>query len=226
MAADGISQREIANRLGINRRTVGRLLAAEEPPRYHRAPQGSMLDPLEPVPRRLLAEWPAIKAPRVTEILPADYGYAGSVDLVRRRLQRLRPPPERPAQRTGYRPGQVLQLDWAELPTRPKIAGRARRVYALVGALPCSGAQSAHFCLEMTLESFLGGHVHLFDRLRGVPRECVYDNLRSAVAKRERELVHWNPRFVHLRGHYAFHATACTPRPRAKRARSRGRSAT
>ena len=44
MAADGISQREIAARLGINRRTVGRLVAAAEPPRYERAPAESMLD--------------------------------------------------------------------------------------------------------------------------------------------------------------------------------------
>jgi transposase len=36
LAADGISQREIASRLGINRRTVARLLAREEPPRYRR----------------------------------------------------------------------------------------------------------------------------------------------------------------------------------------------
>ena len=50
-----------------------------------------MLDPFEPVIRRLLAEWPEIKAPRVTEILREDYGYAGSVDLVRRRLAALRP---------------------------------------------------------------------------------------------------------------------------------------
>jgi transposase len=217
MAADGVSQRAIAARLGINRRTVRRMFAADEPPRYSRAPQGSMLDPLEPVLRRLLEEWPAIKAPRVTEILRAEYGYVGSVDLVRRRLQRLRRPSGRPAQRTGYRPGQVLQLDWAELPTRPRIAGRERRVYALVGSLPFSGAQSAHFSFDMTLESFLEGHVRLFDWLGGVVRECVYDNLRSVVAKRERDVVRWSGRFLHLRGHYAFHATACTPAtPREK----------
>jgi transposase len=216
MAADGVSQREIASRLGINRRTVRRMLASEEPPRYRRTPQGSKLDPFEPVMRRVLEEWPEIKAPRLTEILHEN-GYEGSVDLVKRRLRQLRPPAERPAQRTGYRPGQVLQLDWAELPTRPKLAGRERRVYALVGALPYSGAQSAHFSLELTLEAFLEGHVRLFDWLGGVPRECVYDNLRSVVARRERDVVHWNGRFLHLRGHYAFHATACTPQtPREK----------
>ena len=145
LAADGVSKREIARRLGINRRTAARLVEATEPPRYSRAPAGSMLDPLEPVLRRLVEDWPEIKAPRVTEILRDDYGYVGSVDLVRKRLAQLRPRAERPAQRTGYRPGQVLQVDWAEMPTRPRIAGRERRVYALICSLPFSGAQTAHF---------------------------------------------------------------------------------
>src|SRR5437867_1342659 len=217
LAADAISQREIAGRLGINRRTVARLLASGEPPRYRRAPAGSQLDPLEPVLRRLLEEWPQIKAPRLTEILRSEYGYAGSVRLVQARLQQLRPRSVRAAQRTGYRPGQVLQLDWAEMPTRPTVAGRERRVYALVASLPYSGAQTAFFSLEMTLESFLEGHVRALEWLGAVPRECVYDNLRSVVARREGDEVVWNRRFLHLRGHYGFHASACTPAtPREK----------
>ncbi len=217
LAADGVSRREIAQRLGINRRTVARLLATDEPPRYRRAPVGSQLDPLEPVLRRLLEEWPQIKAPRLTEILRCDYGYTGSLRLVQARLLQLRPSATRPAQRTGYRPGQVLQLDWAEMPTRPTLAGRERRVYALVASLPYSGAQTAFFSLDMTIESFLEGHVRAFEWLGGVPRECVYDNLRSVVARRDGDQVVWNQRFLHLRGHYGFHATACTPAtPREK----------
>jgi hypothetical protein len=123
----------------------------------------------------------------------------------------------RPAQRTGYRPGQVLQLDWAEMPSRPTLAGRERRVYALVASLPYSGAQTAFFSYEMTVEAFLEGHVRVFEWLGGVPRECVYDNLRAAVARREGERVVWGERFLHLRGHYGFHAHACTPAtPREK----------
>jgi transposase len=217
LVADGISEREVARRLGMNRRTVARLAASAEPPRYRRASTGSQLDPLEPVLRRLLEEWPQIKAPRVTEILRVEYGYQGSVRLVRSHLQRLRPRSVRPAQRTGYRPGQVLQFDWAEMPTRPVIAGRERRVYALLASLPYSGAQTAFLSLEMTVEAFLEEHVDAFEWLGGVPRECVYDNLRAAVARREGERVIWNPRFLHLRGHYGFHATACTPAtPREK----------
>jgi transposase len=200
---------------------VKRLSEAAQPPRYRREPVGSMLDPLMPVIASVLDEVADIKAPRLTEILREDYGYIGSVDLVRKRLAELRPRQERAAQKTGYKPGQVMQVDWAEMPTRPRILGRERRVYALVCTLPFSGASTAHFTFDMTIESFLQGHAKAFDWLGGVPRECVYDNLRAAVAKREKvdgiNVIRWNPRFSQLRGHYAFHAHACTPEtPREK----------
>src|SRR5207237_5733022 len=135
----------------------------------------------------------------LTGVLRDEDGYAGSVRLVQARLQRLRPSTVRPAQRTGYRPGQVLQLDWAEMPTRPRVAGRERRVYALVASLPYSGAQTAFFSFDMTIESFLEGHARAFEWLEGVPRGCVNDNLRSVIARRDRDEVVWNPRFLHLR---------------------------
>jgi transposase len=216
LAADGVSQRQIAERLSMNRRTVARLAASSEPPRYRRRPAGSVLDPLEPVIARVLAEWPRIHAPRMTEILRA-HGYMGSERVVRRRLAELRPPPLRPAQRTGYAPGQVAQVDWAEMESRPRILGRERRIYALVVTLPYSGAQTAHFSFDMTVESFLEGHVAAFDWLGGVPAEVVYDNLRAAVARRQGDDIRWAARFSHLRGHYAFAAHACTPAsPREK----------
>ena len=227
LAADGVSQREIARRLGINRRTVRGLVEADEPPRYERAPAGSMLDPLEPVLRRLLEEWPQIKAPRVTEVLRDDYGYAGSVDLVRKRLAALRPRDGAAGAADGLSAGAGAaarlgrDADAAE-DRRARAAGlRADR------ALPFSGAQTAHFSFDMTIESFLEGHVRAFEWLGGVPRECVYDNLRSAVARRERRR-----RVAGIRGSCSCAATTpSTRRParrrrRARRARSRARSAT
>ncbi len=44
---EGLSAREIGRRTGLARDTVSRLLAAEEPPRYSRAPAGSILDPFK-----------------------------------------------------------------------------------------------------------------------------------------------------------------------------------
>jgi hypothetical protein len=44
--------------LGINRRTVKRMLEAEGPPAYRRLPAGSKLDRFEPILGRVLEEWP------------------------------------------------------------------------------------------------------------------------------------------------------------------------
>ena len=122
------------------------------------------------------------------------------------------------------------RVDWAEMLTRPRVYGRERRVYALICTLPYSGASTALFSFDMTIESLVQGHVGAFDWLGGVPRECVYDNLR-AVAKREKrdgvEVIHWNPRFSQLCGHYAFHAhPSARPRRHVRRAPSRARSVT
>jgi len=65
-----------------------------------------------------------------------------------------------------------------------------------------SGAQTAHFSFDLTLESFLEGHVRAFEFFGGVARECVYDNSRSAVARREREQVVYDQQYVDWRdGH-------------------------
>ena len=47
LASDGVSQRQIAKRLGVHRRTVARALASDAPPRYVRAPAGSQLGPVD-----------------------------------------------------------------------------------------------------------------------------------------------------------------------------------
>ena len=81
MAADGVSQREIARRLGINRRTVKRLLSRTAAALRARG-AGLEVRPLEPVIRATLEEWPDVRAPRMTDILRDEHGYEGSVDLV------------------------------------------------------------------------------------------------------------------------------------------------
>ena len=85
-----------------------------------------MLDPLEPVIRKLMADWPDISAPWVSALLRDDYNYSGSVDLVRKRMAVLRPPGgEGPAQRTGC----LCRLARADRPaqTARVAAGRLRR---------------------------------------------------------------------------------------------------
>src|SRR4051794_19986833 len=133
-----------------------------------------MLDPLEPVIRRLIEAWPQIKAPRVTEILRDDYGYAGSVDLVRKRLAVLRPRAVRPAQRTGYRAwagaaaGLGRDADAAE-----DRRSRAPRLRSGGHAALFGGADRALQLRPHGRELFGGPRSHLRLAWRGRPRLCL-----------------------------------------------------
>jgi hypothetical protein len=160
-----------------------------------------------PTIRRALRKQPDLKAPQLTTLLRAE-GYQGSVDLVRRRLARVRGE-QGSAPHGGPLPGGDLQFDWAEMPTRPLIGGVRRRVFALVASLPFSGAQTAYFSYDATLEAFLEGHVRIFNWLGGVPNDCLYDHLPSFVVKRDsRGALRWGRRFRELRSHYEFRSTA------------------
>jgi transposase len=203
---DGLSQREIARRLMVNRRTVARKLLAEAPPpRYPRRRVGSQLDPMTPTIERALTEQPNIRAPHLTELLRARHDYSGSVDLVRRRLAEMRAERGIVLDIAAPRAGGELHLDWTEMPSGLMIGGVRRRIHALVASLPYSGAQTAHFSFDTTLESFLEGNVRVLDWLEGVPRNCFYDQLPSNVARRDsRGALRWNTRFRELRRHYGF----------------------
>lgn len=60
------------------------------------------------------------------------------------------------------------------------------------------------------LECFLDGHVRAFRYFGGIPPNCAYDNLRTAVTwvgvGKERKL---NRRFVKMRCHYVFNSHFC-----------------
>ena len=87
------------------------------------------------------------------------------------------------------------------MPTRPRVAGRERRLYALIASLPYSGAQTAFFSFEMTIESFLEGHARVFEWLEGVPRECVYDNRFGSLGELDGQYADWRDEVCNRRRH-------------------------
>ena len=61
--AEGVPIKEIARRLGVARNTVRATLASDRPPKYERAPRGSVADAFEPQMRALLVQWPRMPVP-------------------------------------------------------------------------------------------------------------------------------------------------------------------
>ena len=188
-ARDRVSQREIVRRLGIDRRTVDRALRCDAPPRCVAGARRFVAGSVGA--GRPVACWSGGRTSS------AEDRTSGAVD--------------------GYRPARVVQFDTGGVGGFRGPRGSSIELYALPGR-PRFPERDCPFRFRRDAESFMEGHVRVFDWLGGVPRECVYDNLRSVVAKRDsRQVVRWNQRFLHLRSHYAFHSTACTPSsPREK----------
>lgn len=73
---EGLSAREISRWTGLARDTVGRLLAAQEPPRYSRAQAGSILDRFRDWICEQLQADPKVPSQRLRE-LAGEIGYGG-----------------------------------------------------------------------------------------------------------------------------------------------------
>jgi transposase len=107
--AEGMPIKAIVRRTGVSRNAVRRVLAADRPPRYVRPVRGSLVDPVEPQIRMLLASWPTMPATVIAERI----GWSHSLTILKDRVRLLRPlfvPPD-PASRTGYMAGELAQCD-------------------------------------------------------------------------------------------------------------------
>ncbi len=101
---------EIARVMGISRNTVKTALASDGPPKYQRAPAGSVVDVAEPRIRELLAAYPRMPATVIAERIEWSY----SIRTLSERVRELRPvylPPD-PASRTTYQAGEIAQCDF------------------------------------------------------------------------------------------------------------------
>ncbi|MBK8295136.1 MAG: transposase [Solirubrobacterales bacterium] len=128
---DGLSQREISRRCGLNRRTVKRALEATDPPGYNRKNSGaSKLDPFRDEIGHLLEENPILSGVRVLEEI-RTLGYTGGKSILNEHLREIRPryqPPPRTYQRTTYRPGELAQIDLMELRDQVPVGhGQSRK---------------------------------------------------------------------------------------------------
>lgn len=70
----------------------------------------------------LIADWPEIESPGVTEILRDEHGNEGSVDLVHRRIAKPRAPSERPAE-IGLKATDTLREELRALESIPRRSG-------------------------------------------------------------------------------------------------------
>ena len=214
----GVYLCDIAEQLGVHRKTVSRAVQRGGPPAPRRGRRGSLLDPYRSVIDGLLAEgvWNAVVIWRELQAR----GYPGEISIIRDYLRPKRAlrPGARATVRFETEPGRQLQTDWAVQAT--VIAGQPVTVHVAVSTL--SYSRRFHFWAtdcedaEHTYEAL----VRAFEWFGGVPAEVLVDNQKAAVlAHRRGRDVQFHPRFLDLAGHYGFRPRACRP----ARAKTKGK---
>lgn len=182
---EGLSKKAAAEKLGMSRTTVHRLLSLPEPPAYERTKRSSLLDPYREAILSMLRDDPKVRATVIRERLQAQ-GYAGGVTILKDFVAAVRPEflAAQAYQRTSYLPGEIGQVDWWHLPVKLSLREDVLlKVYALVVTLPHCAAHAVFFTHRKTLHDFLPALLGCLSRLGGVPSRLVLDNDTSMVVR-------------------------------------------
>ena len=209
---------EIGRVLGISRNTVKAALASEGPPRYRRAPTGSVVDVAEPRIRELLAVYPRMPATVIAERI----GWAHSIRTLSGRVAELRPvylPPD-PASRTTYLAGEVAQCDfWFPDIAVPVGFGQVRTAKQLPVLTMVTGYArwaSAVLVPSRRAEDLYAGWWALIETLGAVPRVLVWDG-EGAVGRWRGHRSELTTQCQGFRGTLATKVIICRPAdPEAK----------
>jgi transposase len=209
---------EIARVMGISRNTVKAALASDNPPKYRRAPAGSVADGFEPRIRELLRVYPSMPATVIAERIEWPY----SVRALSGKVAEWRPaylPPD-PASRTAYAAGELAQCDFwfppvqvpcgfgqvrtpKELPVLTMVTGYAR--WACAALIPSRRA-----------EDLFASWWQLIAGLGAVPRALVWDG-EGAIGRWRGRRAELTAECQGFRGTLAAKVVICPPRdPEAK----------
>ena len=215
----GWSIRKIAQELGMDRKTVRKVLSQERPEPYRRTVRKPSI--LAPFMDLLVRRAPEVDycAQRLFLELK-ELGYKGSYNQVKRAVRPLREERrwlEEATVRFETPPGQQAQADWTS--AWAWIGEERRRVHLFAMVLGYSRCLYGEFTEDEKLPALLRCHEHAFDWFGGLPQEILYDNPKTVVLRRDMEGKHivWNPTFWDFVGYYGLIPRLCRPYwPRTK----------
>jgi len=219
--AKGESQRSIAKKYRISRKTVEKIASSEETEfKYTRRKEiqhpvlGSYIERLGEVLEHeaTLPSKGQRTGKKIYEELQRE-GYIGGYDAVRRYIRTWKE--EYRSRKSAYVPllfakGEAFQFDWSV--EEVEIGGVVRKVQVAQMRLCYSRMR---FCVafeRQELAMVMEAHIRAHDFFGGLCTRGIYDNPKTIVLEigtgKERE---YNQRFLQLSSHYLFEPCACTP---------------
>ncbi len=208
----GLSIQMIGALTGHDRKTVRKYLVGERAvPEYGpRAPRPSKLDAYKPyLEERLKAGvWNAVVLMRELR----QHGYKGGYSILKDYLHPQRQSACNVAvRRCETPPGVQAQGDWGHLGSED-ADGTEHKLWAFVFTLGHSRALMAAVALDQKLGTLLRMHEEAFRQLGGVPREILYDRMRTVwLGNNERDEIVWHPQFLDFARYWGFTPRLCQP---------------
>jgi transposase len=220
---DGLGQREIARRLNVSRCTIKKYCAGAIVPDAKKNPLDESKDNAEKtiLTLRKKLEQEILKIIEENKNAPLKQGLNAKIiwqmlmkmgyeigeSTIRKYIQEMRI--ENPAAfiPLEFEPGEAMEFDWGDV--HAIIDSMKTRVSVFCSALPYSYGIHCSVFPDKTSVSFFTGHINAFGFFEGVPRRCIYDNLKSAVLEGSGKDAVKQEKFKKLEAHYAFEGVFC-----------------
>ena len=215
LKSQGLSVSEIARQLKVDRKTVRKHLRfnADDPSAMQRKPRMRKLAAYEPYLLERVHQFPTLTATRLMREI-RELGYAGSYTILSDYLRQVRPRGEVAFEvRFETPPGHQAQTDFATFAARfERQPDSPRRIYLFTMVLGHSRYLWGRFCDNQALQTVIRMHIRAFEGFGGVPKEILYDRMKTAVIGEDAngEVIYNRP-LASLLEHYGALPRACQP---------------
>ncbi|HHD75287.1 MAG TPA: IS21 family transposase [Campylobacterales bacterium] len=185
MLKEGLSKSAIGRKLGISRDTVAKYAKLPEGyvPAIKRESVSTTVDPYLPTIARMLEEAHKLGVSIPNTAIYQEIqklGYRGSLrwmkDIMLRHELRQKVKDEEPLVRFETDLGQQMQVDWVEFPKD--------NLSAFVATMGYSRASYVEYVNDQKVETLIKCHMNAFSYFGGVPKEGLYDNMKTVIIKR------------------------------------------
>jgi len=213
---EGLTQGEIARRMGLDRKTVRKYLnKSTGPPISKPRQRGSLLDEYKEYLKKRLSQGCCNGAVLYREL--KEQGYQGHITILRDYLKPLRQEERwRVELRWESAPGQYAQVDWGQCKARLPD-GSPLKLYVFVYTLAYSRVAYAEWTSRMDLATLLRCHEAAFNYTGGVPEYIIYDRMKTVIRDEDKDGARFNRAFMDFAEYYGFLPRACPPYwPRGK----------
>lgn len=215
---EGLSQRHIAKMLNVSRKTVRKYCLGSVLPgirKDYKPEKSALRQAIEREVTKIINEHKdapskqKLNAKIIWQML-FETGFEVGESTVRKYIHELRLEKPEIFVPLDFEPGEVMEVDWGD--AYVYLNNAKTRISIFCAVLPYSYGIFAAVFPDKTNASFFTGHVMAFEYFGGVPLNCIYDNLKSAVLAGSGPDAIKQERFKKLEAHYAFEGIMCNAR--------------